>query len=89
MADEPEYVSATRSHPSERRDVRRVIEHWLRNTWATDSIPLLDTFDFSPMRGDWGQRFLICGGDAVNENSCAGPLQRGGAVPPISERSPE
>src|SRR5437763_535562 len=55
------------SFPRDRRDVRRAIEHWLRNTWATDSIPLLDTFDFSPMRGDWGQPFLICGGDAVED----------------------
>src|SRR5947207_6029935 len=68
MPNEPQYVSATRSSsPRDRRDVRRAIEHWLRNTWGIDSIPLLDTFDFSPMRGDWGQRFLICGGDAVED----------------------
>jgi hypothetical protein len=51
---------------SERRDVRHAIEHWHRNTWGNDCIPFLDTFDFSPMRGDWGQRFLICGGDTVD-----------------------
>ena len=45
----------------EQRDVQRTMEHWRRNTWGPDSIPLLDTFDFSPMRGDWGYRFLICG----------------------------
>jgi hypothetical protein len=66
VTNEPQYVSATRTwHPSERRDVRRTIDHWLRNTWGTDSIPLLETFDFSPMKGDWGHRFLICGDDAV------------------------
>jgi len=66
VTNEPQYVSATRTwDPSERRDVRRTIDHWLRNTWGTDSIPLLETFDFSPMKGDWGHRFLICGDDAV------------------------
>jgi hypothetical protein len=66
VTNEPQYVSATRTwHPSERRDVRRTIDHWLRNTWGTDSIPLLETFDFSPMKGDWGHRFLICGDDAA------------------------
>jgi hypothetical protein len=45
----------------------RTIEHWLRNSWGPDSIPLLDTFDFSPMRGDWGHRFLICGGETVED----------------------
>jgi hypothetical protein len=66
VTGESQYASETRSwHPSERRDVRRVIAHWLSNTWATDSIPLLETFDFSPMKGDWGHRFLICSGDAV------------------------
>ena len=66
VTNEPQYVSATRNwDPSERRDVRRTIDHWLRNTWGTDSIPLLETFDFSPMKGDWGHRFLICGDDAV------------------------
>ena len=59
--------AAQPSFPRDRRDVRRAIEHWFRNTWAADSIPMLDTFDFSPMRRDWGQRFLICGGDAVED----------------------
>jgi hypothetical protein len=54
--------------PSERRDVRRAIEHWHRNTWGNDCVPFLDTFDFSPMRGDWGYRFLLCGSQAI-ENS--------------------
>ena len=54
-----------RSQGRERRDVQRVIDHWLRNTWGQDCVPLLDTFDFSPMKGDWGHRFLLCGSDAV------------------------
>lgn len=64
-------MSAAADHPgrsNERRDVQRAIEHWHRNTWGKDCIPFLDTFDFSPMRGDWGYRFLICGGYTV-ENS--------------------
>jgi hypothetical protein len=52
----------------EQRDVQRTMEHWRRNTWGPDCIPLLDTFDFSPMRGDWGYRFLICG-DGTPENA--------------------
>jgi hypothetical protein len=54
--------------PSERRDVRRAIEHWQRNTWASDCIPLLDTFDFSTIKGDWSYRFLICGGHVVEDS---------------------
>jgi hypothetical protein len=50
---------------SERRDVELAIEHWQRNTSAGACIPLLDTFDFSSMRADWGQRFLVCGDQAV------------------------
>jgi len=53
--------------PRERRDVQRAIELWRRNTWAGESIPFIDTFDFSSMRGDWGHRFLICGGLAVED----------------------
>ena len=49
----------------ERRDVERAIQHWQRNTWGQDCVPLLDTFDFSSMKASWGQRFLICGGRAV------------------------
>jgi hypothetical protein len=46
----------------DQRDVQRAMGHWQRNTLASDCIPLLDTFDFSPMKGAWGHRFLICGG---------------------------
>jgi hypothetical protein len=53
---------------SEPLDVQSTIEHWYRNTWGKDCIPFLDTFDFSPMKGDWGHRFLICGGHAVEQS---------------------
>jgi hypothetical protein len=43
----------------ERRDVRRASEHWLRHA-AGNRVPLLATFDFSSIKGDWGHRFLIC-----------------------------
>ena len=52
----------------ERRDVELAIQHWERNTWGKDCVPLLDTFDFSPMRASWGHRFLICGGRAVESS---------------------
>jgi len=61
-------VSAATCRASERRDVQRAIEHWQRNTWGKDCIPLLDTYDFSSMRGDWSYRFLICGDYAVEKS---------------------
>jgi hypothetical protein len=51
----------------ERRDVELAIQHWQQNTWGRDYIPFLDTFDFSPMRANWGQRFLVYGGRAVED----------------------
>ena len=45
----------------ERRDVELAIQHWQRNTWGEDCVPFLDTFDFTQIRANWGQRFLICG----------------------------
>jgi hypothetical protein len=51
----------------ERRDVELTIQHWQRNTWGKDCIPFLDTFDFTPMKANWGQRFLICGDHAIEE----------------------
>ena len=51
----------------ERRDVELAIQHWQRNTWGKDCIPFLDTFDFTPMKANWGQRFLICGDQAIEE----------------------
>ncbi|MBV8493009.1 MAG: hypothetical protein JO162_05980 [Alphaproteobacteria bacterium] len=53
--------AAATTNAGERREIQRAIEHWKRNTWGADCIPLLDTFDFSPLRGDWGYWFLICG----------------------------
>lgn len=44
----------------DRRDVRRTIEHWLRNVSEEHRIPLLTTFDFASMKRDWSNRFLIC-----------------------------
>lgn len=49
----------------ERRDIQRAIDHWQRNTWGPDCIPLLDTFDFAPLRGDWRYWFLACGNHSV------------------------
>jgi hypothetical protein len=70
LPTEPNHVSAAVSprRSSERRDVQRAIKHWQRNTWGKDCIPFLDTFDFSSMRGDWGYRFLICGGYVVEKS---------------------
>jgi hypothetical protein len=57
--------AAAAANAGERREIQRAIEHWQRNTWGADCIPLLDTFDFSPLRGDWGYWFLICGDHAL------------------------
>jgi len=46
--------------PQDRRDVGRTIEHWLRNASGKDQVPFLANFDFASIKGDWGQRFLIC-----------------------------
>jgi len=50
-----------RSAPAEheRRDAGRASDHWLRNA-AGNRVPLLATFDFSSIKGDWAHRFLIC-----------------------------
>jgi hypothetical protein len=44
----------------ERRDIRRVLEHWLRHASSDDGIPALDNFDFASIKRDWSHRFLIC-----------------------------
>ena len=51
--------------PDERRDIQLAIEHWQRNTWGPDCIPLLDTFDFAPLRERGGHWFLICGNHSI------------------------
>ena len=58
-------VTATRRRTDDRRDIQRTINLWQRNVSENNAPPLLDTFDFSPMQGDWGHRFLICSDPAV------------------------
>ena len=48
------------ANPKERRDIRRVLEHWLRHASSNDGIPVLDNFDFASIKRDWSHRFLIC-----------------------------
>ena len=45
---------------NERRDIQRAIKLWEQSVGEGGDAPLLETFDFSPMRKDWGYRFLIC-----------------------------
>jgi len=72
LADVPAESTAVSEAPSghsrERRDVRRVVDLWLRNMSEDGVIPSLDNFDFSPMKGDWKHRFLICS-DPTVENA--------------------
>jgi hypothetical protein len=49
----------------ERRDIRRTFSLWRQNVPADGRVPLLEQFDFSAMKGDWGHRFLICSDEAV------------------------
>jgi len=46
--------------PKDRRDVRRTIEHWVRNASGKGQLPALATSDFASIRSDWSQRFLVC-----------------------------
>ena len=57
-----EHVSETASlePSSERRDIQRTIRFWQRYISDDDMPPLLATFDFSAMKGNWDHRFLIC-----------------------------
>ena len=50
----------SRERANERRDVQRTIDLWQRNMAADNMLPEVGTFDFSPMKRDWGHRFLIC-----------------------------
>src|SRR5438477_5436262 len=34
------------ANPKERRDIRRVLEHWVQHASSDDGIPALDNFDF-------------------------------------------
>src|SRR2546423_8404121 len=48
------------ANPKERRDIRRVLEHWVQHASSDDGIPALDNFDFASIKRDWSHRFLIC-----------------------------
>jgi hypothetical protein len=48
------------ANPKERRDIRRVLEHWVRHASSNDGVPVLDNFDFASIKRDWSHRFLIC-----------------------------
>jgi hypothetical protein len=58
-------ISATeRPWPAiERRDTERAVMLWRKKATAFGYPPPLAEFDFSRMRGDWGYRFIISGGD--------------------------
>ena len=49
-----------RKRANERRDIQRTIDLWQRNLADGGALPDVETFDFSPMKQDWGYRFLIC-----------------------------
>lgn len=58
-------IGAPQGRPNERRDVQRTINLWQRNVSKDGGAPLLTSFDFSAMKGDWGNRFLICSDRSV------------------------
>jgi hypothetical protein len=64
-----QHVSANveREPSRERRDIQRAIDVWQHNVSEEGCPPPFVTFDFSPMKGDWGNRFLICS-DQTAEN---------------------
>jgi hypothetical protein len=57
-----------RERPNERRDIQRTVDLWQRNLADDSMLPDVETFDFSPMKRDWGYRFLICS-DLILENA--------------------
>ena len=61
-------TSASLERSSERRDIQRAINFWQRNVSDDDAPPLLATFDFSSMKGNWDHRFLTCS-DLTVENA--------------------
>jgi hypothetical protein len=61
-------ANADREPSRERRDIQRVIDVWQQNVSKDGCPPLLQSFDFSTMKGDWGCRFLMCS-DRTVENS--------------------
>jgi hypothetical protein len=66
----PAQMSAAvhRDRSNERRDIQRAINLWQQSVGEDGDAPLLEMFDFSPMRKDWGYRFLICS-DQSAENA--------------------
>jgi hypothetical protein len=60
---EPEHAPPAK----DRRDVKRTIEHWLRHASEDGGIPLLESFDFASIKGDWGHRFLICADQKIED----------------------
>jgi hypothetical protein len=59
-------MSATEGSPGlaiERRDTERAVMLWRKKASAFDTPPPLAEFDFSRIRGDWGYRFILSGGD--------------------------
>jgi hypothetical protein len=59
------FVGASKGSPNERRDVQRAISLWQRHISPDGRAPLLTSFDFSAMKGGWGNRFLICSDQGV------------------------
>jgi hypothetical protein len=56
-------------HPerlNDRRDIQRAINLWQKHVSEDGGPPLVATFDFSSMQGDWGHRFLICSEPSTN-----------------------
>jgi hypothetical protein len=61
-------ANVDREPSRERRDIQRAIDLWQQNVSDEGFPPPFAAFDFSPMKGDWGNRFLICS-DRTVENS--------------------
>ena len=94
-----EHTSASMGTARERRDIRRAFSLWRQNIPADGRVPLLEQFGFSAMKGDWGHRFLICSGQAV-ENAAfvaygvkfaelLGLPERVTAIIPLNRQIPE
>jgi hypothetical protein len=62
QASEPTQISAAvrRERSNERRDIQRAVALWQQSVSEEGSVPLLEAFNFSLMKRDWGYRFLIC-----------------------------
>ena len=58
-----------RERTNERRDIQRTIDLWQTNMAAGSALPDVGTFDFSSMKQDWGNRFLLICSDLNFENA--------------------